>query len=92
MIRTTDCNRATNIAFYANRRTFGLKNGTIIHGSIDTIESEYDNPNGIGCIDVVTEEMKTTVRASTRTSSPERNSPTSMFPICQIVCATESEG
>lgn len=58
MIRTTEYDCAASISFYADYGTFGLKDGTIVRGPIDTIESAYDEPNGIGCIDIVTNDVK----------------------------------
>ena len=58
MIRVMDYDIASNIAYYANYGTFGLTDGTVIEGPIFNVESECDDPDGIGCIDVAVDEIK----------------------------------
>lgn len=54
--RTTDYDRAADISFFARNGVFGLNDGSVIKGPISNVESEYDDPNGIGCIDVIVDE------------------------------------
>ena len=58
MIRTENCDCAFMVAYYADYGTFGLRDGSVVSGPIFNVESEYDDPDGIGCIDVLTNQEK----------------------------------
>lgn len=58
MRRIASYNEAAAIASslpYCARVVICLKDGSIVSGTIDTVESELDDPNGVGCIDVCTD-------------------------------------
>ena len=56
MIRTEDSDRAFGIEYHADCGTLGLNDGSVVSGQIITVGSKYDDSNGIGCIDVLTNE------------------------------------
>lgn len=62
MQKITNYKKAASIAWHKGKGIFCKKDGTIIKGSILNVESDVDEPSGIGCIDIVTpsdEEQRT---------------------------------
>lgn len=58
MIAVNDYATASSIAYYADYGTFGLTDGSVIEGPVFNVESNLDDPDGIGCIDVIVDTAK----------------------------------
>lgn len=55
MKRIYDYEEASNIALHEPKGTFGTKDGKILKGPIIDIQDQWNDPNGIGYISILTD-------------------------------------